>query len=183
MKSMIVKSKRCNLKRLTNLHPEAFVVDVTSKGPAPWVKFSPFYPHGDIPIPFSEPDTAFSVEGIWQGLKVFRDHGVDRTKFYISSMKNIKRTIRKNGPILGHQKGLFSKEILSYQDARLQIYLPSYTWVIENCLAGQIEVLKQILSEKDILFLDYQTNENIHDLRKPLSHAAIIKNYLERFRE
>ena len=34
-------------------------------------KLSPFYPHGGIPVPFSEGVTATCVEAVWQGLKVF----------------------------------------------------------------------------------------------------------------
>lgn len=173
-----IKNRRCRLENLEEQHPNAFIIDVTSKGNYPWVKFSPFYPHGNIPIPFSEPKTALSVEGIWQGLKVFEDKQVDITKFQISSMKNIKRTVRKNGPIIGHQKGLNSKSVLSYREARLQIYIPSYRWVLDNCVKDLIEDLKNKLSDESIIFLDYQTNEDIFDLRSPLSHAALVKFYL-----
>src|SRR5438445_5621679 len=53
-------------------YPGAAVVDVTSRGPEPWVRFSPFYPHGGIPVPYSPGVESESVEGIWQALKVFR---------------------------------------------------------------------------------------------------------------
>ncbi|HEX6344018.1 DUF6939 family protein [Umezawaea sp.] len=52
-------------------HPGAAVVDVTSKGPAPWLRLSPFHPHGGIPVPFSPSATGESVEGIRQALEVF----------------------------------------------------------------------------------------------------------------
>ncbi len=43
----------------------AGIVDVTSKGVRPWVRFSPFYPHGGVPIPGTPAETAQSVEGLW----------------------------------------------------------------------------------------------------------------------
>src|SRR5262245_22655287 len=60
---------------------DVVIHDVTSRGPEPWVRFSPFFPHGGIPVPFTAGRTAMSVEGIWQGLKVFASADVDESKF------------------------------------------------------------------------------------------------------
>ena len=76
-------------------HPGATVLDLTSRGPDPWVRFSPFYPHGGVPIPFTEGLTGMSVEGIWQGLKVFETADVDPSKFTIATMKGLKRTVQR----------------------------------------------------------------------------------------
>ena len=45
--------------------------------------FSPLYPHGDIPIPGREHGKLFSqtVEGIWQGLKIFEGSGQTESMF------------------------------------------------------------------------------------------------------
>ena len=67
--AILVESKRKKIAILYRQHPGALIVDVTSKGPMPWMKFSPFYPHGGIPVPFSPGYVSESVEGIWQGLK------------------------------------------------------------------------------------------------------------------
>ncbi|WP_374223344.1 hypothetical protein [Streptomyces sp. F63] len=56
---------------LTAAFPGAEVIDVTSRAPEPWVRLSPFYPHGGIPVPYCDDVTSESVEGIWQALKVF----------------------------------------------------------------------------------------------------------------
>lgn len=56
---------------------------------------SPFYPHGGIPVPFSEGMTATCVEAIWQGLKVFEKAGVDIQMLSNATMRNIKRTVRR----------------------------------------------------------------------------------------
>jgi len=121
-----VDSRRKNDATLLKLYPDAVLLDVTSKGVIPWVKFSPFYPHGAIPVPFSPDVTAQSVEGIWQGLKVFESADVDTSKFAITNMKNLKRTVQKFGTPKGHRKGVKGETLLSYRDARYQIYMPSY---------------------------------------------------------
>ena len=59
------------------------------------VRFSPFFPHGSIPVPFSPGVTGQSVEGIWQGLKVFESEDIDLQKFEITNMKSIKRSSAK----------------------------------------------------------------------------------------
>ena len=48
-------------------------MDVTSKVTDGIVKLSPFYPHGDIPLPFSQGYTATCVEAVWQYLGGQRD--------------------------------------------------------------------------------------------------------------
>jgi hypothetical protein len=175
----IVESRRRSHETIERLHPRAIILDVTSHALDPWVKFSPFYPHGDIPVPFSNGVTSMSVEGIWQGLKVFEREDVDVSKFAIRSMKGIKRSIRRCGPILGHRRGVAGSDILDYLTARRLIYLPSYLWILENRLQAEVIVLRAEGNKRDVVLLDYETNAEILDVRKPLSHAALVARYLE----
>lgn len=69
---IIVQSKRRKITNILKDYPDATIIDVTSKGRLPYVKFSPFYPIGNIPVPFSPNSYSESMEGIWQGLKVFK---------------------------------------------------------------------------------------------------------------
>ena len=57
--------------------------------------------------------------------------------------------------------------------------LPSYLWILENTLKPLIEQLKELSEEQSVIFLDYETNENVEDLSHPLSHAGLVKRYLE----
>ncbi|MFK7050540.1 hypothetical protein FLACOL_00242 [Flavobacterium columnare] len=175
---IIVESKRKKIETLITKYPNFEIIDLTSKSQNPWVKFSPFYPLGNIPIPFSENLFSKSVEGIWQGLKVFEKFDIDPTKFNIENMKNIKRTVRKYGKIKGHRKGINAKDILNYSDSKKMIYLPSYKWVLDNKLRNEITEIKKILTDKSILLLDYETSEDIFS-SKPISHAFLVKLYLE----
>ena len=154
------------------------IIDVTSKAQNEFVKFSPFYPIGGIPVPFTD-DIAVSVEGIWQGLKVFETADVDPHLFSKNDMKNMKRTVRKFGRCLGHRKGVHGEELLSYIDARKQIYLPSYKWALENKLQKLVTAIRVISKNKPVVLLDYNTNPDVNDPKRALSHASLIKAYIE----
>lgn len=177
--AFIIESRRKQAKSLQKKYSDARLIDVTSKGDEPWVKFSPFYPHGNIPIPFSPDATGQSVEGIWQGLKVFESAGIDTSKFDVTTMKGLKRTVRRFGAVKGHAKGVDSDELLGYLDARLQIYLPCYRWVLDHCLQDEVAQLRKLAEHQTVLLLDYETNTDIMDLSKPLSHAGLVKRYCE----
>jgi len=164
---------------LKEKYPDAMIIDVTSKAQDEFVKFSPFYPIGGIPVPFTEGLVALSVEGIWQGLKVFEDVDIDTSLFSKRDMKNMKRTKRKFGHCLGHRKGVHGEELLSYIEARKQIYLPCYKWVLENKLQKLVTVIRIISKNKPVVLLDYNTNPDVNNPKKPLSHASLIKAYIE----
>lgn len=174
-----IENKKKKEKTLLAKYPNAKIVDVTSKATTGLVKLSPFYPHGDIPIPFSENRKAKSVEGIWQALKVFESADIDEAMFSNDTMKDIKRTVRKYGKPLGHRKGINGTDLLNYIDARIQIYLPSYLWVLENKVSEIIERLKEASQKEDIVLLDYETNCDVLNPKKPLSHAFLVKAYVE----
>jgi hypothetical protein len=174
-----IENRKKKDKTLLAKYPNAKIVDVTSKAPTALVKLSPFYPHGEIPIPFSENQTAKSVEGIWQALKVFESADIDKEMFLNDTMKNIKRTVRKFGKPLGHRKGINGTELLSYIDARIQIYLPSYLWILENKVSEILKRLKEASQKEDIVLLDYETNCDVLNPRKPLSHAFLVKAFVE----
>ena len=177
---IIIESKRKKPATIQKIYPNAILADVTSGAKDGLVKLSPFYPHGGIPVPFSEGYTATCVEAIWQGLKVFEGADVDVEMFQNDTMKNIKRTVRRFGKPLGHRKGVNGKELLGYIEARKQIYIPTYRWVLENKVAHIIERLRAASNEgKTIVLLDYDTNADVEDGKKPLSHASLIKAYVE----
>lgn len=176
--SILVESKRRKSETLAHLYPNVRILDVTSRGSQPWVKFSPFYPHGQIPVPLSPGYTAASVEGIWQGLKVFAHADVDLASFANTTMVGLKRTTRAYGPVRGHRAGVTGTTVLSYREARYQIYLPAYRWVLDHCLQPELNQLRQWSDRQTVVLLDYETNTDIENLTKPLSHAALIVKYL-----
>ena len=176
---IIVKHKRCKIENIKKEYPEAVIIDVTSKAKDEFLKLSPFYPHGGIPIPFSGNMTGCCVEGIWQGLKVFEKKDVDSSMFTNDTMKNLKRTVRRFGAPQGHRKGIEGTELLNYKDARELIYIPTYRWMLENKAADIIEQIRKLSENRTVVLLDYNTSCDAHDLSKPLSHAFLCKAYVE----
>ena len=176
---IIIESKRKKPETILKKYPDAILADVTSGAKDGLVKLSPFYPHGGIPVPFSDGYTATCVEAIWQGLKVFEGCGVDVEMFKNDTMKNIKRTVRRFGKPWGHRKGVHGTELLGYIEARKLIYIPTYKWVLENKVANIIDRLREASKTKTIVLLDYDTNADVENAKKPLSHASLIKAYVE----
>lgn len=177
-----VENKKRKLDKIIEQYPNADILDITSTSEKKYAQMlSPFYPHGNIPVPFTPGMTATCVEAIWQGLKVFKTADVDISLFRNDTMKGLKRTVRRFGPPLGHRKGVYGKELLNYFDARMQIYLPTYKWVLDN-----VPVVHNIVSRiaeraktNDIVFLDYNSNIDFLDISSPLSHAGLVKLYIE----
>ena len=177
---ILIENKRKKIEELKAKYPGAQIIDVTSKSNNEFVRLSPFFPVGGIPVPFSTDEKAESVEGIWQALKVFENEGVDVDKLYNRRMTGIKRSSKSLGKCLGHQKGLNSTELLDYIDARKEIYEPSYNWMLENRCSNLVLRLKEMCANGIVVLLDYDTNPDIEDSRRPLSHASLIVKAVER---
>lgn len=173
-----VASRRRKPESIGAAFPGRAVLDVTSKGPEPWVRFSPFYPHGGIPVPLSPGAVGASVEGIWQALKVFEGTDVDPGKLTVTTMAGLKRTVRRFGAVRGHRAGLQGTELLGYEAARRRIYLPAYRWVLENRVPELVAGLRELAGTKGVVLLDYTTNGDVADLATPLSHAALVARYV-----
>lgn len=176
---IVIESHKKKTENILKKYPNAIIADVTSQAKDALVKLSPFYPHGDIPVPFSEGYTSMSVEAIWQGLKVFESCDIDISLFGNTTMANMKRTVRKYGKPLGHRKGVDGTELLGYLEARREIYLPAYKWVLENKVSYIIDRLRIASESKTIVLLDYATNCDFDDPSKPLSHAFLVKAFAE----
>ncbi len=177
-----VVNKKRKLEKVKEEYPNAAILDITSTSNLRYAQIlSPFYPHKNIPIPFTDGLTATCVEAVWQGLKVFENADVDFATFRNDTMRDLKRTVRKYGIPKGHRKGAYGKELLNYFEARMLIYLPTYKWVLDNVpeVHHVVERIKEQSKIQDIVFLDYNTNIDFRDVSKPLSHAGLVKLYIE----
>ncbi|WP_455082537.1 DUF6939 family protein [Porphyromonas endodontalis] len=177
-----VANKKRKLEKIQEEFPKAVILDVTSTSESRSARLlSPFYPHMNIPIPFTEGVKATCVEAVWQGLKVFETADVDLSAFKNNTMKEMKRTARKYGLPQGHRKGVYGTDLLNYFEARMQIYLPTYKWVLDNIpeVHHVVERIKAQSEKQDIVLLDYNTNIDFRDISKPLSHAGLVKLYIE----
>ncbi len=177
-----IENKKRKIENIQKQYPNGYILDVTSASPTRYARIlSPFYPHGNIPIPFTKGLRATCVEAVWQGLKVFKSCDVDLETFKNDTMKGLKRTVKRFGAPLGHRKGVHGKDILNYFDARMQIYIPTYKWVLDNIpeVHNVVTRIKEKSRTNDIILLDYNTNDDFRDTSLPLSHASLIKLYIE----
>ena len=62
-----IVNKRRKIEGIRKQYPDSNILDVTSSSTLRYAQLlSPFFPHGDIPIPGDSRDmTAMSVESIW----------------------------------------------------------------------------------------------------------------------
>lgn len=177
-----IENKKRKIEKIQEQYPGADILDITSASTTRYAQMlSPFYPHGNIPVPFSPGVYATCVEAIWQGLKVFQNVDIDVEMFKNDTMKGLKRTVRKFGPPLGHRKGVNGTELLNYFDARMQIYLPTYKWVLDNVKSVHDIVLRigERAKSHTVILLDYNTNIEFRDITQPISHAGLVKLYIE----
>ena len=141
---IIIESKRSKIEGLKKKFPDAIIADVTSKSNTALIKLSPFYPWGDIPVPYTPNMVATCVEAIWQGLKVFEKADVDVKTFTNDTMHGLKRTTKKYGKILGHRRGVYGDVLFDYLEARKKIYIRSYRWMLENKAYLIIKKLREV---------------------------------------
>lgn len=177
-----VVNKKRGIERIEKEFPNAYILDITSSSDKRYAQLlSPFYPHGNIPIPNTPSLKATCVEAVWQGLKVFETADVDLSIFNNDTMRNLKRTVRKYGKPIGHRYGVYSDKILNYFEARMLIYLPTYKYVLDNVpeVHNILERIREKSKTSVVILLDYNTNSDYRDTTKPLSHAELVKLYIE----
>ena len=174
-------------RQAKSLHEEFGAVpvfDVTFAGQDPlFSTLSPMYPHGDLPVPFTEGQlSANSLEAIWQGLKVFEHEGARLDPAFLSKSgcKNIKRhATKQRGRILGHQQGNHTtKPLLSIIAARAQIYAPTYHWQLEHHCPKALAALRKALEHSDIVLLEAGVDSDIRDIFTPMPHSQLLRLYL-----
>jgi hypothetical protein len=163
---------------LQKMYYDTVIIDVTAKATDEFVKCCPSYPNGGIPVPFTN-DVSLSVEGIWQGLKVFENADVDTRLFTKSDMKGMKRNVSKLGDMKGYRKGVNGNEVLDEAEARKLIYLPCYKWVLDNKLQKLMTALRCISKNKPVVLIDDTLSSDATDPKRPISHASLIKAYIE----
>jgi hypothetical protein len=101
---------------------------------------------------------------------------MDETKFDNITMQKLKRKAGKKGRVAGHFAGV-GKPLLNITEARKQIYLPAYLVQLRAC-TKEIKALRKMAQEHPLCLKDFNTNADL-TLDKPLSHATLIKRFLE----
>jgi hypothetical protein len=110
---------------------------------------------------------------------VFDNADNDISAFTKPTMTSLKQMARGRGAVRGYRAGVNGAAIFSVREARYQLYLPAYRWVLDNCLEPELRLLRLIHPTKTIILLDYATNPDPDDITQPLSPAALLAKYLE----
>ena len=72
-----------------------------------------------------------------------------------------------------------SATLLGYVEARERIYVPAYLSVIEReKMHEKMVELANFAMQHKVVLLDYFTNGDVTDEATPLSHAALVRQYL-----
>ena len=167
-----------NIKGLHQRFPDAVFYDTSRSGSAAMdydfvtsaVEFCPFTRYGNIPVPGMD-QFSDTVEGVWQGLKIIK--GKTDPRYFKGKGR------ARYGRVQGH---LFGDKKLSYVEAREKIYVPSYEFMIHNCVPTESLEKMFELAKKGIpqFFFDVDENGDIHNTKSPLAHSAVLVEILNR---
>lgn len=169
---MIIIEYKRNYEAIQRQYSNVLIVDVSSKNHI----LNPFYPHKRIRVPFTDGYSGISVAAIWNSLMVFEDADVDM------DLRNIRihTLVRKhNGKFVGIRQGYFNNYIMDVVEARKKILIPMYRWMLEQKVFPVILKLREIMQQRDIVLLNDSVNCDIDNINHPLSHAWLIKSYVE----
>lgn len=173
----------CNKKKedLQVEYTNAIFCNVTIKAKGYFSRLSSFALYGDIPIPYTNGlQTATCVEAVWHGLKCFENEGADYSTFKSILLKDIIRSTKTHGKLIGFQRGYVDNGyLLNCLEARKNIYFPTYRWMLENKAFDIVEQLRNMSRNRTIVLLDDIINNNPDDINKPLSIAYLVKAYAE----
>jgi hypothetical protein len=169
---------REKVKILRGHFPNAVFYDTVLNTPSagdfdfvtPAQEFSTFTKYGGIPVSGLK-ETSDTVEGVWQGLKVI-DGKIDRSYF---KGKGRKRYGKPEGHMLG-------AKIIGYLEARKKIYVPTYEFMVFNCVPKEKIETIYALAKSGVkqFFFDVDDNGDIHNLKSPLSQASVLVNIINR---
>lgn len=75
---------------------------------------------------------------------------------------------------------MFWGSLIGYASARYRIYKPAYEYMLLWRCREETDYLTYLNEHnKTIVLLDYNTNCDLNDLSSPLSHASLIKEFVE----
>lgn len=151
------------------------VFDVTDKGEDPdFSRLSPLHVwSGGVSVPGTGL-VSTTVEGAWQGLKVFERQGADLGMLERSRSERVRA--RHGNDVRGEIRGhLVGDEVLGLAEARRRLYVPMYRGAVERHCEGQLRLLAGLVSEGwHVVLLDDCTNADVENVSAPLSHASIL---------
>ncbi len=184
MKQVKFCTREQGLEILAERNKERVAFDVSSYAPYPFRALSPFFYWNfkafarKIPVPGQEGKWAYSVESIWQGLKIIDG----KTNFDMFEKEPYKRPPKNESEFSKVDGFLFEKGIIKdYVEARKRIFVPAYTYMFkvfgtfnEFVQYSEGAILFNIQNNIETFLYDVDDNPNIEDISKPYSHASLL---------
>lgn len=153
---IVLESKRDNLQKIVEMNPKVIIADITINSNSALRKLSPSFEWGNILVPYTDSlEYVPSVEAVWNELRI-TENDTD-----------------------GFKRGCYDHVIFDYIEARKKIFIPTYRWMLENKAAEIIKRMRIANRDKTIVLYDGEDNYDIDNPSKPLSHAYLVKAYVE----
>lgn len=180
----IIASKRRKAENILNEYPGAILADVTSKATDGLVKLSPFYPHGDIPVPFSEGRTATCVAFCYNKADDTLQHSFTELADFNKPpyLINCKAPLKEEGcrtGAFGARKGCI---IMVASDTLAHYILMMYEACHQDAYGQELETaLNAHLKNSNFIKSTLATKADFYDdVLKPLVKSTVSK---DRFRK
>jgi hypothetical protein len=157
-----------------SLPKNSFPVDVSLNGFCMSI-FDPMFPHGGIPLPDSKGYTkglvSDTVQGVWESLAVV-DNNIDS-----ACLHGIPRS--RSSPSCSWA---YDKNLIPWEEARQNIYIPTYLWMFENKIPKEIKISFFNIAKTDVVVYFYDKSENPDPLRRTndFSHAFLVSWFMNR---
>lgn len=167
--------------------PDVIVYDAAAKEPGP-AFLNPFYFAKDrrIPVPGQPGLRAYSVEAVWQGLKLV-DGKTDFARFHNRPHKRPTSKERQADPDYDYQTSQFQYglNVLDLATARRVIYVPTYRYLFEHYVPEDFkdEVCAHLVEGRRVLIHDWDDNPRLDDTRTPFAHGALLAQLLNEYAE
>ena len=148
-------------------------IDMSNRSDNKTAYLSPYFPWGNIPVPFSTGLVAESVMAIWEGLKVLEGSNIDKNVFSYKTMDCIKHSHVGLGNHKGYRKGLNYDYIYDEDEAFKRIFIPSYRFILEYKAYRMVNWLRSNIRRSIILVDDL-----LETIPKQLTPANLLKLYV-----
>eukprot|EP01095_Lingulamoeba_sp_RSL-Kostka_P012761 TRINITY_DN5100_c0_g1_i1.p1 TRINITY_DN5100_c0_g1~~TRINITY_DN5100_c0_g1_i1.p1 ORF type:complete len:357 (-),score=117.82 TRINITY_DN5100_c0_g1_i1:162-1232(-) len=191
-KQIIIEYKRKNHESIKRIYGNYLMTyDITKGSTSTFSYLSPSYPHKKILIPGTNNKYASSVEGLYEGLKIFENDGI-KIKCLINRKSQITKRYEteETGKFIGWRLGIDADEdceiITEEVLARYHLYVKPYLNILKNDPQAQEEInnikesMKRFPSFKFVLLINNKDfTYDWKDCSAPINHASIIRDYIK----
>lgn len=155
---------------------DVLVLDIRSTAEHPYCCLSFDYQHGQIPVPGLRGNYGESVTGIFEALRLIGPIGKPgRINYGYFAGPGRERSCRMGEWMTGWS---YYGRCVDIFEARRQILIPAYRWVLENKAAAACFKVRKLASQRAIGLYDGHESANIRAPER-LSAAAILTAYLD----